>query len=112
MNFELVFQSILHDWSDEHCVQILRKCKEAIPSRDQGGKVIIIDIVVDDENSACYGYSNAQILFDMEMMSLTDGGKERTEEEWKKIFLNAGFGSDYKVLPVLGPRSVIEIYPL
>ena len=105
------FQSILHDWSDEHCIQILQRCKEAIPSSDQGGKVIIIEIVV-DENSARNEHSNAQILFDMEMMSLTNGGKERSEEEWKKIFVNAGFGCDYKVLDVLGPRSVIEICPL
>ncbi|KAJ8439687.1 hypothetical protein Cgig2_010184 [Carnegiea gigantea] len=107
----VLLKSILHDWSDDQCIQILQRCKEAIPSSDQGGKVIIIDIVV-DENSARNEHSNAQILFDMEMMSLTNGGKERSEEEWKKIFVNAGFGCDYKVLDVLGPRSVIEICPL
>ncbi|VAH09292.1 unnamed protein product [Triticum turgidum subsp. durum] len=40
------------------------------------------------------------------------GGKgiEREEHEWKKIFMEAGF-SDYKIISVLGVRSVIELYP-
>uniref|UniRef100_A0ACD5WDW9 Uncharacterized protein n=1 Tax=Avena sativa TaxID=4498 RepID=A0ACD5WDW9_AVESA len=42
----LLLKWILHCWKDEDCVRILRRCKEAIPSRDAGGKVIIIDIVV------------------------------------------------------------------
>lgn len=39
-------QSILHDWNDEECVNILKKCKEAISRKDKEGKVIIIDMVV------------------------------------------------------------------
>uniref|UniRef100_A0A0E0DZR6 O-methyltransferase domain-containing protein n=1 Tax=Oryza meridionalis TaxID=40149 RepID=A0A0E0DZR6_9ORYZ len=38
------------------------------------------------------------------------GGGEREEHEWKKIFLEAGF-SDYKIKPILGFISVIEVYP-
>ncbi|XP_021718563.1 trans-resveratrol di-O-methyltransferase-like [Chenopodium quinoa] len=74
---------ILHDWSDNECIKILKQCKEAIPSKSQGGKVIIIDIVVEPQikNSK---HSNAQVLFDIEMMSLFGEGKERTEEECKK----------------------------
>ncbi|KAI8526131.1 hypothetical protein RHMOL_Rhmol13G0284900 [Rhododendron molle] len=37
----------LDDWSDEDCVKIPKRCKEAIPSKDNGGKVIIMDIVMD-----------------------------------------------------------------
>ncbi|KAF5943833.1 hypothetical protein HYC85_017910 [Camellia sinensis] len=39
---------VLHNWSDEDCVKILKRCREAIPSKE-GGKVIIIDIVVDGD---------------------------------------------------------------
>lgn len=102
---------ILHDWSDEDCIKILERCKEAIPSKDEGGKVIIIDIVMEDQDDTPE-HSNTHLLLDMEMMSLSIGGKERTEEEWKKLFNDAGFGNDYKTLTVLGPRSIIEIYPL
>ncbi|KAH6775373.1 hypothetical protein C2S52_012934 [Perilla frutescens var. hirtella] len=32
---------IMHDWSDENCVKILGKCKEAIiPSKNNGGKFV------------------------------------------------------------------------
>jgi len=106
----VMLQWILHDWSDDDCIKILEQCKEAIPNKDQGGKVIIIDIVVDN-NTNTLKHSITQILFDMQMMSLTVGGKERTEEEWKKLFVSAGF-DDYKVLPILGLRSIIEVYPL
>jgi len=37
-------------------------------------------------------------------------GVERDEQEWKKIIFEAGF-SDYKIIPVLGVRSIIEVYP-
>jgi hypothetical protein len=38
-------------------------------------------------------------------------GAERGVNEWKKIFSDAGFSDYYKIMPVLGPLSVIEIYP-
>ncbi|KAF2283206.1 hypothetical protein GH714_043538 [Hevea brasiliensis] len=42
---------ILHDWSDEHCLKLLKNCYEAIPDH---GKVIVVDAVlpVMAENSA------------------------------------------------------------
>lgn len=49
-----------------------------------------------------------QAVFDLFVMVVN--GKERDEQEWKKIFLEAGF-SDYKITPVLGVRSIIEVYP-
>ncbi|XP_027063695.2 trans-resveratrol di-O-methyltransferase-like [Coffea arabica] len=101
---------ILHDWSDEECVQILRKCKEAIPSKEKGGKVIIIDILLksqqkgDDDHEAI----ETQLLFDMLMMVLLKG-RERNEKDWAKLFFEAGF-NDYKITAALGLRSIIEVY--
>ncbi|KAJ0087394.1 hypothetical protein Patl1_08348 [Pistacia atlantica] len=34
---------ILHDWSDEHCLKILKNCWEALPN---SGKVIIVDFIL------------------------------------------------------------------
>lgn len=99
---------ILHDWSDIDCIKILQRCREAIPDKMHGGKVIIIDMIVEPQTDKSK-YSDVQLLFDMEMMSIT-GGKERTKDEWVKIFKKAGFG-EYKILPIMGLRSVIEVYP-
>ena len=35
---------------------------------------------------------------------------KRDEQEWSKIFSEAGFGG-YSVIPVFGVRSIIEVYP-
>ncbi|KAL0281849.1 UNVERIFIED_CONTAM: 3'-hydroxy-N-methyl-(S)-coclaurine 4'-O-methyltransferase 2 [Sesamum angustifolium] len=35
---------ILHDWSDSLCIDILKKCKEAVPA--ETGKVIIVEAVI------------------------------------------------------------------
>jgi hypothetical protein len=69
--------------------------------------VIIVDMVVGsgpDENVT----RETQVLFDLFIMCFE--GIEREEHEWKKIFMEAGF-SDYKIISVLGVRSVIELYP-
>ncbi|XLU64370.1 hypothetical protein S245_023579, partial [Arachis hypogaea] len=101
---------ILHDWSDEECVKILKKCKEAIMQKSRG-KVIIIDMVVEDNDKKGY-YDQSletQLFFDMLMMMLVSG-KERNKIEWSKLIVSAGF-TDYKITPILGLRSIIEIYP-
>jgi hypothetical protein len=41
-----VFQLIFDCWDDEDSVKILRQCKRAIPARDAGGKVIIVNCVL------------------------------------------------------------------
>ena len=101
-------QWILHAWSDEDCVKILKRCKEAITFNKVGGKVVIIDQVTgldsSNENSV-----TPQLYFDMLMM-VECGGAERGEQEWRKIFTGAGF-KHYKIIPTLGLCSIIEVYP-
>ncbi|KAL8468731.1 hypothetical protein ACS0TY_031797 [Phlomoides rotata] len=99
---------ILHNWSDEECVEILKKCKEAIPSKEKGGKVIIIDIVVGDQKDK-FEAMEAQLFFDILMM-FTLPGREQTVEDWANIFQLAGFTS-YNKFNHLGRRSLIEAFP-
>ncbi|CAK9142733.1 unnamed protein product [Ilex paraguariensis] len=99
---------ILHDWSDEKSLRILKKCKEVIPSKDKGGKVIIIDMIMQNQKGDDE-LIETQLFCNLEMMILY-AGKERNEKEWAKLFFDAGF-SDYKITHVLGLRSVIEVYP-
>ncbi|KAI7749345.1 hypothetical protein M8C21_032951 [Ambrosia artemisiifolia] len=99
---------ILHDWNDEECAQILKRCKEAISSKDNKGKLIIIDMVVMNEEPGNKTLET-QLRCDMTMMTLATG-RERNEKDWAKLFSNVRF-SDYKITPILGFRSVIEVYP-
>ncbi|KAK6780162.1 hypothetical protein RDI58_022346 [Solanum bulbocastanum] len=36
--------------------------------------------------------------------------KERNQQDWAKLFSSAGF-SDYSIIPMLGLRSIIEVFP-
>lgn len=101
-------QSVLHNWSDEDCIKILKRCKEAIPSKDEGGRVILIEMVINDKKDEPE-LTKTRLLVDMLMM-LICSGRERNEKEWEKLFLEAGF-SHYKITPTSGLNSIIEVYP-
>nr|CAD1844133.1 unnamed protein product [Ananas comosus var. bracteatus] len=98
----------LHDWSDEDCVKILKRCKDAVPPKEKGGKVIIIDMVMTSRDSEHFKSEETQLFFDMLVMVLTPG-KERNEKEWSKLFTDAGY-KEYKIVNALGVRSIIEVY--
>ncbi|OVA00010.1 O-methyltransferase [Macleaya cordata] len=70
----VLMKSILYNWSDNDCVKILKRCREAIPGREEGGKVIIIDVVMEDRKQE-HDSTEIQLLFDMIMMTI--GGKEK-----------------------------------
>ncbi|CAL4931289.1 unnamed protein product [Urochloa decumbens] len=100
-------KSTLHDWGDDECVKILKNCKQAVAPREDGGKIVIIDMVV-GYGSQDIKQKEAQVFFDFYIMII--GGAERDEQEWKDIFSRAGF-TDYKIVSVLGVMSIIELYP-
>ena len=97
---------MLHNWSDEDCVRILKQSMLAISTREPKGKVVIIDTVA---SSASKQSLEAQLLMDLCMMMLTTG-EERDEEKWYKLLLDARF-SGYKISHIFGSRSLIEVYP-
>ncbi|KAG9459281.1 hypothetical protein H6P81_003789 [Aristolochia fimbriata] len=99
---------ILHCWDDKGCVKVLKKCKEAIPRREEGGKVIIVDMVLNSKRGD-HLFTETQLFSDL-AMSVVLTGKERDEAQWKKIFEDASF-SHYKIVPVSGVCSVIEVFP-
>ncbi|KAK9151797.1 hypothetical protein Syun_010106 [Stephania yunnanensis] len=104
---DVVFmKSVLHDWGDDDCVKILKKCKEAIAGKE-GGKVVILDIVLDAESS--YEFKGARLGMEMDML-VTVGGKERSEAEWQKLIKDAGY-SRYKIIPIVAIESIIEVFP-
>ncbi|CDY64795.1 caffeic acid 3-O-methyltransferase [Brassica rapa] len=103
----ILMKWILHDWSDEKCVEILRNCKKAIP---ETGRVIVIETIVPREvNNTDIATKNA-LHSDVGMMCLTRGGRERTKEEFEVLAMKGGFK-----LPnfIYGAYSfwVLELYP-
>ena len=101
-------QLVLHALSDEESVKVLKKCREAISNKGKEGKVIIIDIVIDEKKDE-HEITSTKLFFDMLMMVVVTG-RERHEKEWEKLFVEAGF-SHHKIKPLFGLRSLIEVYP-
>ncbi|MED6200559.1 hypothetical protein PIB30_086391 [Stylosanthes scabra] len=104
----ILLKLVLHCLNDEDCGKVLKKCREAISSKGKEGKVIIIDIVINEKDDK-HELAEAKLYFDMLMMTLLPG-REREEKEWEKLFLEAGF-SHYKITPIFGTRSLIQVYP-
>ncbi|XP_060186799.1 trans-resveratrol di-O-methyltransferase-like [Lycium barbarum] len=106
----ILFKHVMHNWSDEDCVKMLKRCREAIGDKNEGrkGKVLIIDMLLDREEEEA-DMTEVKLTFDVLMMVLVTG-KQRTEKEWEKLFLEAGFIS-YKITPAFGLRSLIEVFP-
>ncbi len=88
---------ILHDWEDEHCVQILSRCREEmLPD----GRVAIIEFVWDDERP------DPQIaISDMSMMAMLTG-RERRVEEFDLLLAEAGLKRT-SIRPTREPQMVI-----
>jgi len=102
-----ILQWILHNWTDENCIKILKLCKDSVSRKGRKGKVIIIDIIINEKDDE-KDMTQTKLCMDMIMMGIN--GKERTEKEWKQLFIEAGF-IDYKIFPLFDFRSLIEVYP-
>ncbi|MGH6734642.1 MAG: methyltransferase [Methyloceanibacter sp.] len=97
-----IMKHIIHDWSDEHCRTILGLIRDALPT---GGRVLLCEMVVTDDP----GPTPAKML-DIEMLVMTVGGKERTEDEFRDLFASAGFRLS-RIVPTGRPICVIEAVP-
>ncbi|KAE9597882.1 hypothetical protein Lal_00029557 [Lupinus albus] len=82
--------AVLHDWGDEECIEILKKCREAIPK--ENGRVIIVEVVI-EEGGNKEKLKDTRLMLDMVMMAHTNFGKERTLKEWNHVIKMAGFST-------------------
>ncbi|KAM1161866.1 hypothetical protein ACFX13_001029 [Malus domestica] len=77
---------ILHDWSDQHCLNLLKICYNAIPDR----KVIIVEALLPVmPGTSTTVKSTSQI--DVLMMTQNQGGREQSREEFMALATSAGF---------------------
>jgi len=93
-----VMKHIIHDWDDEHSIRILKNIGTAM---NQGGKVLIIEMIVPEGNKP----SPAKAM-DLQML-IMESGKERTKEEYRRLLEAAGFRLT-RIVPTKSPYSLIE----
>ena len=94
-----IMKHIIHDWDDQRAIQILRNCRSAMR---RGGKVLIVDPVIPSGNVAHFGK-----LLDLEMLTLTPRGRERTQAEFRDLLQRSGF-KFRRVIPTETHLSLIE----
>lgn len=95
-----LLSGILHDWSDEDCVRILRRCADAASGT---GKVLVLDHISEADGDS----TDTEI--DLRVLCWT-GGRERTLDQVGTLAKSAGLevGS---VSPALS-RSIVELHPV
>lgn len=73
-----LLKQVLHDWSDQECVNILGRVRDAM---EEGySRLLIHEMVVPDR-----GCRPRVAALDIVMLAVVDGGRERTESEWRAL---------------------------
>ena len=77
-----ILKNILHDWSDADCLRILSNCARAMGTT---GRLLIVEFTVEPNSS-----DNLGSITDVQMMVVTDNGRERSLEEFRQLLHKAG----------------------
>jgi 2-polyprenyl-3-methyl-5-hydroxy-6-metoxy-1,4-benzoquinol methylase len=92
---------VLHDWTDEQALPILRNCRSAIAD---SGRLLIVEAVLPPGDTPHHGK-----MMDLLMLTVT-GGLERTAEQFATLLAAAGFKLT-RVIPTSTHQSVVEAVP-
>lgn len=92
-----ILKYIMHDWDDERATRILRSCREAMTS---DGRVLIMDPVLPPSEVPHTGR-----VMDLICMAIYEGGRERTEEEFRQLLARA----DLRLTRVIDTGSHVSI---
>ncbi len=98
-----LLKHVLHDWNDESCIWLLKNCRQTMSA--PSGRLLVVEILLAHGNKSDYGK-----YLDVNMLVLA-AGKERTEEEYSRLFEAAGF-SISSVVRTSSELSIIEGRPI
>jgi hypothetical protein len=90
---------IIHDWSDEQCIIIL---KNIVSAMQPDARVLVVETVMPESPEP-----HPAKFMDVNMLAMTEGGCERTEAEYAKLFEAAGLKLK-AIHATPSPISVIE----
>jgi len=99
-----LLKQVIHDWDDARALAILKSCRKAMTST---ARLLIVERVMPAR--AEQGSTEAYLL-DLELLVLTPGGRERTEDDLRTLLAAAGLHVT-RIVPTRSPVSVIEAQP-
>ncbi|TDR80078.1 methyltransferase [Paludibacterium purpuratum] len=94
-----LMKHIVHDWDDAHAIRFVSNCAAAMPA---DGKLLLIEMVLPPPNQPHFAK-----LLDLHMLVNYPGGRERTIEEFKRLYEAAGLQLT-RINPTSGTTCVIE----
>lgn len=97
-----ILKSVLHNWNDASCTRILKNCRNAMTT---ASSLLVIERVIPEA-----GIRSDARAFDINMLVMV-GGRERTEDEYRQIFREAGF-SLTRLIHTQSSLSIIEASPV
>ncbi len=96
---------VIHDWDDERSLLILKNCRAAM---SEGNRLLLIERVLPQRAQPTPSAVLAPFFADLNMLVLTSG-RERTEEEYRRLLGAAGFKVTRNVpTPPPFPHGIIE----
>ncbi|XP_043708578.1 caffeic acid 3-O-methyltransferase-like isoform X1 [Telopea speciosissima] len=101
----ILLKMILHNWSDNHCLKLLKNCYEALP---EDGKVIVVETLLSPVPETNLLAKEA-FRTDLLMMTQHIGGKERTEKDYRALAMDAGFNG-CRLISRVFVSSVLEFH--
>ena len=93
-----LLKSIIHDWDDEQAVAILRTCRSALGA---GAKLLLVERIIRPGNTP-----DPTKFMDVLMLVMA-GGRERTTDDFERLYAAAGFRLTH-VVPTGVALSIIE----
>jgi hypothetical protein len=96
-----LLRMVIHDWPEKEAVVILKNVREAMKP---DAHLVLIENVIPETSDYAYGK-----WLDLHMMVLA-GGCERTAQEYRELFAQAGFILE-QIVPTAAPHSLIFGHP-
>jgi hypothetical protein len=95
-----LIQRCFHNWSDEAVLQVLTTVRRDM---SPSATLLVIELVVPPAGVPAFGK-----ILDVDMLVTTDGGRERTEPEWRHLLTMTGFQVQ-QLIPVPDtPLTILE----
>lgn len=92
-----LLKHIIHDWDDERCVKILGNIANVMQPE---GRVLVCEMIVPSEPGPHFSH-----VMDLNMLAMTPGGCERTEEHFADLFKAAGL----KLAGITATQSPVNV---
>jgi O-methyltransferase domain len=78
-----LLKHVLHDWSDENCLRILKNIHAAAKPAT---KVLLVEFILNDSDEPQFAK-----VSDLEMLVISPDGRERTRADWQNLLRAGGF---------------------